>query len=636
MEPITLGFLLAAALSGVIGNKADEAVNQAVGSSIKWFTNHRQQEDESVYGELQKAISRSFLLAQQSIVSECLKELTTGTRSFNYAALRGHEADVHWLEQKLKRLEKELKQVEQGKAVDVPIAFGQIEPLFTSEGALTVNSMQAVREKLIAAVRAEGTVPYYQAKVEDLKAGLFEQMRRYFASEILHNPVLNNFFQGQLLTQINANLQDLRAEQIHVRDWENELQDLARNVSQEIGEIKELLKQLASFQSRQFPVPLNFKRLIAEKTEEFVGREFVFSEIELFFQEQSKGYFIIEADPGMGKSAILAEFVRRNSCIVHFNNRSEGITSAEEFLRCVCTQLIEAYQLSDSTAIQPENLRNGNFLSNLLEEVTGKLESGERLVIAVDALDEVDLSSQSKGANVLYLPQSLPENVFFVVTKRPLKLPLRVNDQKRFNLIKRFNLMRYEAENQQDAQDYIGQRIRKSQPLQGWIHRRSLKDEEFVTTLAAKSESNFEYLRHVLPAIEKGDYQDLKIENLPQGLENYYEDHWERMGINADPLPEVKIKIVYLLATALEPVSRDWIVRRLDTQNPITVVQILKEWDQFLREQQVDEETRYSLYHSSFRDFLYRQDIVQAAGETIEGVNAQIVDSLTKGLFDDE
>ncbi|MEW6493568.1 MAG: hypothetical protein AB1589_13835, partial [Cyanobacteriota bacterium] len=598
MEPITLGFLLAAALSGVIGNKADKAVDIAVGRSIQAFTNRRQQEDESVYRELQKAISRSFLLAQQSIASECLKALTTGTRGFNYAALPGHEADVRWLEQKLKRLEKELKQVKQGKTIDVPIAFGQIEPLFTPEGGLAVNSMQAVREKLIAAVRAEGTVPYYQAKVEDSQAGLFEQMRRHFASQILHNAVLNNFFQGQLLTQINANLQDLQAQQIHVRDWENGLQDLARNVSQEIAEIKELLKQLAIAQSRQFPVPLNFKRLIAEKTEEFVGREFVFTEIERFFQEQSKGYFIIEADPGMGKSALLAEFVRRNSCIVHFNNRSEGITSAEEFLRCVCTQLIEGYQLSHSTDIQPENLRNGNFLSNLLEEVTGKLESGERLVIAVDALDEVDLSSPSKGANVLYLPQSLPENVFFVVTKRPLQLPLRVNDQKRFNL------MRYEAENQQDVQDFIGQRIHKSQPLQQWIHHRSLKDEEFVTTLAAKSESNFEYLRHVLPAIEQGDYQDLNIENLPQGLENYYEDHWERMGMNTHPLPEVKIKIVYVLATALEPVSRGWIVRRLDTQNPMLVVQILKEWDQFLREQQLDKETRYSLYHSSFRDFL--------------------------------
>ncbi len=625
MEPITLGWILAAALSGLIGNKVDKAVDVALGKGFQAIADRLKQGNEPINNELQKAVRRSFLLAQQSIASECRDELTGGRYGGLYSSVKPqHRSDVSWLNQKLKQLKADLNAVENEESIVA--SWEEIESLLTPDGALAVNSIQTVRERLIALVKQEGGVSCYQVKAA-AQVGLFERMCAYFASEIKNNPEVRDIIQGQLLTQINANL---KTQQVTVQDLEHSLRDLARNVPQDIAEIKDLVKQIANSQNRQFPVPLNFKRLIAEKTEGFVGRDFVFSEIELFFQEQSKGYFIIEADPGMGKSAILAEFVRRNSCIVHFNNRSEGITSAEEFLRGVCTQLIEGYQLSHSTDIQPENLRNGNFLSNLLEEVTGKLESGERLVIAVDALDEVDLSSQSKGANVLYLPQTLPENVFFVVTKRPLQLPLRVNDQKRFNL------MRYEAENQQDVQDYIGQHIRKSQPLQRWIHRQSLKNEEFVTTLAAKSESNFEYLRHVLPAIEKGDYQDLNIENLPQGLENYYEDHWERMGMNADPLPEVKIKIVYLLATALEPVSRGWIVRRLDTQNPIPVVQILKEWDQFLREQQLDKETRYSLYHSSFRDFLYRQDIVQAAGETIEDVNAQIVSSLTKRLFDDE
>ena len=77
-------------------------------------------------------------------------------------------------------------------------------------------------------------------------------------------------------------------------------------------------------------------------------------------------------------------------------------------------------------------------------------------------------------------------------------------------------------------------------------------------------------------------------------------------------------------------------MKRLDTKNSIAVQQVLNEWKQFLREQRIDGEMRYSVYHSSFRDFLYRQDIVQAAGETIENVNARIVESFTQGLFDDE
>jgi hypothetical protein len=44
-----------------------------------------------------------------------------------------------------------------------------------------------------------------------------------------------------------------------------------------------------------------------------VGREEVFLAIENFLTDgnQNCGYFIIEAKPGIGKSTILAEYVRR-------------------------------------------------------------------------------------------------------------------------------------------------------------------------------------------------------------------------------------------------------------------------------------------------------------------------------------
>ena len=627
MEPITLGFLLAAAVSGVVGNKADKAIDLAVGKSLQAFTNRRQYGDESVYHELQKATCRSFLLAQQSLASECLKELTTGRMQFDYAVLPGHEADVRWLEQKLKRIEKELKQVEQGKAVEVPITLGEIQPLLTPEGALAVNSMQAVREKLIAAVRDEGTVPYYQTKVEDSQAGLFEQMRRHFAAEILHNAVLNNFFQGQLLTQINANLQELQAQQINVGDWEKSLRDLAQKVPQDIEEIKGLLKQIADSQVRQMAVPPQFQSLIADKTEGFVGRKFVFDAIEECLQPKSSGYFIIEADPGVGKSAILAEYVRRTGCIAYFNVRSQGITSASEFLKSICTQLIERYNLPYPKELHPDNTCDGNFLARLLDEIV-RANPALPLVIAVDALDEVDLKSQTEGANVLYLPASLPNGVYFIVTKRPTPLPLVVNKQQIFDL------MQYQAQSLEDVQTYIRQRVSESSALQAWISSRNLTVEEFVATLGEKSDRNFMYLRYVLPEIECGAYQSLSIESLPKGLEQYYYQHWQHMGMTAKPLPRDKIKIVYVLAEALQPVSCK-LISELADEDGLTVQEVLDDWEQFLREQRIDGQTRYSIYHASFQDFLHRKEIVQRAGETIESVNARIVDSLTQGLDDE-
>jgi hypothetical protein len=50
-----------------------------------------------------------------------------------------------------------------------------------------------------------------------------------------------------------------------------------------------------------------FQSLIQDKTEGFVGREYVFDAIQAFIQDNKKGYFTIIGDPGQGKSAILAK-----------------------------------------------------------------------------------------------------------------------------------------------------------------------------------------------------------------------------------------------------------------------------------------------------------------------------------------
>ncbi len=391
--------------------------------------------------------------------------------------------------------------------------------------------------------------------------------------------------------------------------------------------------------SQEFPLP--FQSLIADKTEGFVGRDFVFEAIEAFLQNQSNGYFIIEADPGVGKSAILAEYVKRTRCVAHFNVRSQGINRAEEFLKCVCTQLIERYKLPHSFPLNPEHTRDGNFLARLLNEISTlgaslvdecatttlspKPQSQHKLVIAVDALDEVDLSSQTSGANVLYLPASLPQGIYFILTKRLTPVPLAVNNQRVFDL------MQYAAESLQDVQTYIRRRANQSEALQAWIASQGLTVEQFVITLAEKSDRNFMYLRYVLPEIESGVYQDLNIENLPEGLEQYYYQHWENMGMTAKPLPRTKIKIVYVLAEARKPVSRQ-LISEFSGEDALTVQEVLDEWQQFLREHRIDGQTGYSIYHASFQEFLHCQYIVQAAGVTIQGINALIADNLSEEL----
>lgn len=161
--------------------------------------------------------------------------------------------------------------------------------------------------------------------------------------------------------------------------------------------------------------PLEFQALIKEKIYKFVGREFVFDTIQDFFNKQEKGYFTIVGEPGQGKSTILAKYVYDNKeqCVVHFNVRAEGKNRADYFLESVCTQIIKRYKLNYPT-LPSRAFEDGVFLSILLEQVSQLLKDEERLVIAIDALDEVDEDSQKKERICFtYLDICRHKSIFF-------------------------------------------------------------------------------------------------------------------------------------------------------------------------------------------------------------------------------
>ncbi|WP_449420496.1 AAA family ATPase [Phormidium nigroviride] len=380
-----------------------------------------------------------------------------------------------------------------------------------------------------------------------------------------------------------------------------------------------------------------FRSLIDIKTEGFVGRQYVFDKIEDFLSNKPNGYFTIEGDPGLGKSTILAEYVRRHECVAHFNDRLGSINRTSQFLESVCTQLIAKYRLPYSE-LPPDANQNKAFLEKLLSEVSEQLKPGERLVIVVDALDEVDLESQDKSANILYLPRYLPKNVYFVISRRRgVDLLFVVDTPKHL-----FDLMakEYADRSLQDVQTYIRQHVNEHERLRQWIQVNSLTVEDFITQLADKSENNFMYLRCVLVEIEDGIYQDASIESLPQGLEAYYENHWQLMGMTTEPPPLTKLRIVYILSETPSPIPYEDIVEIVkhtgEQEAEVTVQYVLNKWKQFLHKLDQYEQIFYRLYHESYRRFLNRKDIVEKAGITIKGIKALMADSLWQDLYGDE
>lgn len=364
-------------------------------------------------------------------------------------------------------------------------------------------------------------------------------------------------------------------------------------------------------------------RRVQELTEDFVGRQNVFDAIAGFLGSQDRGMFTIVGDPGEGKSAICAEFSRRNGCVIHFNLRAEGTNRVAACLANISEQL--ATRFGVTAASPPSSAEDlAEHWNRLLEQAAGAARG--RVIVVIDALDEVDSSDHPDGANILFLPVWLPENVYFLLTRRRTRVPL-VNGTPQ----QTFDLGDNRAESRADAAEYV----RRAVPRLGlarWIQARRMDEQAFADAVAAKSECNFMYLRYVLPEIAAGAYRSVDADRLPEGLRGYYEDHWQRMGMLTRPLPRKKIRVVYVMAEMSRPVSRSLLAGIL-REDPTDIQLIIDEWRQFLHSTRSDGETVHSIYHASFLDFLHDKEIVQAAGESIQGINQLIADRLYDDLF---
>ncbi|OBQ04539.1 MAG: hypothetical protein AN482_17805 [Anabaena sp. LE011-02] len=372
-------------------------------------------------------------------------------------------------------------------------------------------------------------------------------------------------------------------------------------------------------------IPTEFQTVIADKTKLFCGRKFVFDAINQFIKDHKSGYFTILGDAGMGKSAIAAKYiVDHPGTICFFNIRAEGRNRPDVFIRLIRQQLTQRFDIA--------NVENDD-LSTLLTKASQKLADYENLVIVIDALDEVD---QEDNGNLLNLPMYLPEKVYLILTRRPY-----TSDEKRLTLspntkYQELDLREYQDNSKDDVEAYILEFLtveKYKAGLEKWINQQNdLSKPKFVDTIAAKSENNFMYLRYVLEAIAEGFYKDEKIEELPAGLQGYYETHWRIMGMTNRPLPKDKIKIIYVMCTLKSSISREMIVKYSQEDN-LTVQEVLKGWTQFLQKQETYQPPRYRFYHESFRDFLQRQDIVEAAEVSLPEISTEVANNMGEGLI---
>jgi len=413
------------------------------------------------------------------------------------------------------------------------------------------------------------------------------------------------------LTEIYERFQE-SCHQLSQQKGAGKLKRLHRHLRQQYNQPEKIVRVNNS------PIPLEFQSLIEEKIRTFCGRKFVFNAFVQFLDKHPKGYFTVLGDAGMGKSAIAAKYVHEHKAICYFNVLVDGRNRPELFLKSIRQQVINRYNL--------QNVDDAD-LSTLVTAVSQELNTGERLIIVVDALDEVE---QEAGAeNILYLPKTLPDKVYFFLTRRryePGKKRLFTEGvvQKELDLTAR----EYDRENSEDIQDYIrfclDQDPENQAGLNRWIQTQNITPSAFIEQVAAKSENNFMYLRYVLPAIARGFYNDLSLRQLPDGLPDYYQTHWMRMKM--DPASEkMRVIILFILIEIGTPIPCVMIAD-IANQEEFTVQEILNEWIEYLKPQPIDGDTCYSIYHASFLDFLTAKRELQPTRTLLKDVNQRIVD----------
>jgi hypothetical protein len=349
---------------------------------------------------------------------------------------------------------------------------------------------------------------------------------------------------------------------------------------------------------------LGFEHLVEERTRNFVGRDFIFKAIDGLLGDPKfeSGYILIRGEPGIGKTALLSQLVKMRGYVHHFNIAPQNIRSTRTFLENACAQLIVRYQLGHA-ALPPQAAQDSAFLIQLLSEAVQK--AGDKpVVVLVDALDEAEDAGLPAEANRLYLPQSLPRGVFFVLTSRE-QMDYRLDVHPREDLYLRDD----DPQNIEDVRQYVqnfldAHRAEMLDRISAW----RVSESDFVELLTAKSQGNFMYLVHVLEDIRAGRLSPETVDNiqdLPRGLREYYQRHWRTMrNQDRERFERIYEPVLRFLATVREPVTISALQEWTNVEPP-RIRDVIREWRPFLNEEhRLNQEPQYRVYHASFQDFL--------------------------------
>jgi len=268
-------------------------------------------------------------------------------------------------------------------------------------------------------------------------------------------------------------------------------------------------------------------KIIQNYTRTFVGRVQAHQALDSFLQEHKRGYFVVRAAPGQGKTALSCHLVSERGYVHHLIHRTGGRSDSRLILRSLAGQLLP---LAGREETLPEATSE---LAKTFEELlpVAAAQRG-RVVILIDALDE--LPAEITEEPPYLVGETVPDGVYFVVTSRP--------GERLDRLMERMFAIPHEL--------YELGPLDLSEMRDILESRRPQISSAEVERIAESSQGNPLYLPAVADQLESNPAYDLQT--LPAGIEGFFRTAIASLGLGNAILGGV----LGLLSVARAPLSR--------------------------------------------------------------------------------
>jgi hypothetical protein len=340
------------------------------------------------------------------------------------------------------------------------------------------------------------------------------------------------------IAQVVVHAEQMQAARKHVPSWVEVIGALS--LDDALAQLLDAQVKLGlDLDLRGILAPLEQKhRLAAKRGAVFVGREWLFEKLSHWLEVpnamgSAKGHgLVLVADPGFGKSAWVAELVRRNpggavlGC--HLCEFDDPVThNPMTLLACLLCKLVAAFP-AVRAGLDVEALRRAwedprsDPLALLDRWVVNRLPReglapGQVCVFLVDGLDETPATDTRLVEFVVKMEKRLPPWFRLIATCR--------RDQRVLERMGAWAEWRFTPDhNRDDAREYVDYRLDRDVQLRRNLFLQVVSATEAARRLLAKAENNFYYLTFALDALAEpdGPFTFALLDSLPTGLASLY------------------------------------------------------------------------------------------------------------------